>query len=84
MDRHAEKPSSIDQPWRLVLYSDGIVPGNVLALMPSRKSDCIYYSFAELGHAALAREEAWFTAATIRMSEVDSVRGKLPAVFKAL
>ena len=43
---------------RLVLYSDGITPGNVLSSDKRRKSAAWYASFLEFGRC-LAFEEAW-------------------------
>ena len=43
-------PSSHDKPWRLVLYSDEVVPGNNLSPQNNRKVWLIYWSFLEFGY----------------------------------
>ena len=55
VEKHRQRPSSPERPWSLVLYSDEVTPGALLATQPTRKSQAIYYSFLELGHVALAR-----------------------------
>ena len=57
----AEVPPSPDQPWNLVVYTDEVTPGDPLATLNKRKFHAMYWSFMELGLAALSREEAWFT-----------------------
>jgi len=51
--------------WHLIMYADGITPGNVLAPENRRKSIVWYVSFLEFG-AKLAYEEAWMTVAVAR------------------
>lgn len=58
---NVQKPTLV-RPWRLIVYGDEIVPGNVLAHDQQRKSWCIYWSIAEFGHAVLCDELAWFLA----------------------
>ena len=59
-----------DDPWSLILYTDEVTPGNALATQTSRKVYAIYYSFKEMGAAALACEDVWFCLATIRSTLV--------------
>ena len=75
LQRHEKQPSSPERPWSLALYTDEATPGNVLALMPTRKAWAIYFSFLKLGHAALCREDAWFCLSVIRSSEIKRVLG---------
>ena len=49
-------PSSFERPWRLVIYSDAVSPGNQLKHVNNRKLTTDYFSFAELGSHALAME----------------------------
>ena len=44
-----ENWSSQAAPWKLVLYSDEVVPGNHLGVHVARKVWVIYYSFMEFG-----------------------------------
>ena len=55
-----QKPSSPEQPWRLLLYSDEVTPGNVMASINRRKFQAVYFSFMEFGSVALSHEEAWW------------------------
>ena len=52
------KPSTVDNPWRIILYADEVVPGNALSLMNKRKVWIVYFSFVEFG-AQLSDEDAW-------------------------
>ena len=51
-------PSTAEKPWRLVMYSDEITPGNALRIQNSRKVWVIYWSLLELGYH-LGNEDAW-------------------------
>lgn len=51
--------SSPEEPWRLVVYADEIVPGNPLANVNHRKIWVIYFAFLEFGALALQNESAW-------------------------
>ena len=46
-------PPSPEAPWRLILYSDEVVPGNPLAHDNRRKVWVIYFSFIEFGPTLL-------------------------------
>ena len=53
-----ENPCTLEKPWRLVLYSDEVVPGNQLTVQNARKVWVIYLSFLEF-HYNLSDEDAW-------------------------
>ena len=53
-----QKPSTPDAPWRLVLYSDEVVPGNPVATSNKRKIWLIYFAFLEMDKH-LVNEIAW-------------------------
>lgn len=53
---HDATPSTIEKPWRLLLYCDEVLPGNQLAYKSERKFWAFYWSLLELGPAALADE----------------------------
>jgi len=67
-------PPSPEAPWRLILYSDEITPGNQLAHKNARKVNSIYYSFMEFG-PLLANEDFWFTGTLIACSTVKYIAG---------
>lgn len=61
-----ECPPTPERPWRFVLYSDEVVPGNVLASNNRRKVWVCYASFLELGPLQLGNEDAWFCISATR------------------
>ena len=79
-----EKPSSPDDPWHIMLYSDEVTPGNPLATMNNRKFHAIYWTFIEFGENALSHEEGWFTCCTEFSTTVNKVRAGLSQVFAAI
>ena len=84
MREHAVRPSSVDQPWKLALYIDEIVPGNPLATENLRKCWVIYISFLELGGLALQREQAWLCAGVQRTSLVNKLEGGVSQMVAAV
>ena len=84
-EKHMENPSSFDRPWSLILYTDEVTPGDVNATAPTRKVQTIYWSFKELGHAILCKEDSWFCALVLRSSTCRSfVAGGLAQTVGAL
>ena len=81
LQRH---PCSPANPWRMILYQDGVDPSDGLGKNHSRKSAVIYWSFAELGMAALSREEVWGTICVARYSEYTKLAGKGGSLFEAV
>ena len=84
-------PPSPEAPWQIVLYTDEVVPGNQLLAENKRKLWAIYWSFLELGAAALADENAWFIICCIRSMDVKKIAagisqlmGRLIKVFFGL
>ena len=59
--RLQDHPSTPDNPWTLLIYSDEVTPGNPLATMNNRNFHAVYWSFLQLGSNALSNEEGWFT-----------------------
>ena len=74
LDKLRQTPCSPESPWRLVMYSDEVAPGNPLATLNYRKFQAMYWSFLELGGHALSREESWFTVVTEFSSVVNQLR----------
>ena len=77
----AHKPTST-QPLRIVTYSDGITPGNVLAHRNERKCQVVYWSLAELGAEALSSEQNWFLLAVVRADHVKRLPAKMSEFYK--
>ena len=78
-----EKPSTAEQPWSLVLYSDEVTPGNQLAIANDRKTQVVYWSFLEFG-SALSDENLWFTISAKRSSQVHDILGGMANLLGAL
>ena len=81
--RLAQHPSSVHRPWRLILYSDEVSPGNQLKHHNARKTQTIYYSWFELGPQALSADIMWFTLTCVRSSVVNSIGG-MTALFRQI
>jgi len=79
-----KKPPSVDEPWRLILYSDEVTPGNPLSTANRRKFHAIYWSFLEFGMHALCHEEAWFCSVTEHSTVLSTVSAGLSQAFAAI
>ena len=77
-----ETPPTIDNPWNIILYSDEVMPGNVLAVINNRRFHAIYWSFMELGSNALSRQESWFTLLLEFSTWVNLMHAGLSQVVK--
>ena len=71
-------PPSVERPWNLILYQDGVNPSDGLAKNHSRKSVVFYWAFLEYGMAALAQEQVWGTATLTRLVETNKIEGGIP------
>ena len=67
--------------WRIVLYSDGLTPGSVLAPENKRKSFIWYATLLEFAER-LCHQELWFCLANIQTSVVKTVPGQISALTK--
>ena len=70
-----QRPPSDSNPWRLILYSDEVSPGNQLRHFNARKIQCVYWSFAEFERQALGNECLWFTLLAARSTTVARIGG---------
>ena len=77
-----EKPPTLDDPWNIIMYTDEVTPGNVLALLNTRKFHAIYWSFMELGSNALSREDGWFTVLIEFSTWVNTMHASISQIFK--
>ena len=84
LKRLQKHPPTLEMPWHLVIYSDEVTPGEVLSPHNLRKFQAVYYSFLELGPAALSREESWMTAMVEYSVKVNELPGGLSQVFGCL
>ena len=78
----ATHPPSIDKPWNIILYQDGVDPSDGLSVNKSRKSNVLYWTILEFDHEALAHEELWFTATLIRSKSSDDFEGAMVALTR--
>ena len=81
-ERLEAKPSSYEDPWRFIIYSDEVVPGNQLSFHNLRKCWVLYYSFMEFGEATLCNEDAWFCISAERSENVKGMGGGMAQVFR--
>lgn len=72
--KHNKRPSSVERPWRIVLYTDEVSPGNQLKVDNRRKVWVIYWSFAEF-ESGLSNEVMWNILAIARSSTVKDLNG---------
>jgi hypothetical protein len=82
--RLAARPCTPDSPWKLVLHTDEVTPGNALRPDNRRKSWLWYFSFVDLGAELLCREECWLPFGILRSHIVKDVRGGLSATFTSV
>ena len=83
-ERLAEKPSTPDNPWHLILYSDEVTPGNAMSPMNKRKFQAVYFSFLELGINALSHEESWWCVLVEFSTVVNALSAGMSQVFSAI
>ena len=76
--------NSYEKPWKLVLYGDEVVPGNVLATENRRKVWMWYFSFLQFSRVALSKEESWLTLCARRSSTVSAISGGVSQMTAAL
>lgn len=77
-------PTSIDNPFKLVLYSDECYPGNPLAAQASKKVWVTYASFANFGNQLLSMEDSWLPIFVQRTTFVQKLAGQMSQVIKHL
>jgi len=68
-------PCTRENPWRLVVYGDELVPGAILKLDNKRKFFAAYVTIRELGPTYLKHESMWLTVAVIRSSVAKTIPG---------
>ena len=78
----ASTPSSAERPWRLVLYSDEVVPGNQLAIANSRKVWVVYFGFLELKQ--MGNEDSWCPLAAEPSHGLKRVSAGISQVFAVI
>ena len=77
-------PNSVDEPWSILLYTDEIVPGNVLSHENKRKVTVVYMSILQFGAIRLSQECSWLTLACVRSSVLGTVKAGLSQLTKVV
>ena len=62
-------------PWTIILYQDGVDPGDGLVKNKSRHSVVFHWSFVEFGMDALSHEEVWGTTTVVRTRVAKQLNG---------
>lgn len=76
-------PSSPEQQWNLVLYSDECLPANALG-RAAKKVWVVYCSFKELGRQALSHTHHWLPLCIVRSSIVTTLEGHMSQVMRVI
>ena len=84
LDRLRACPVTPEAPWRLILYTDEVTPGNPLAHENHRRFQAVYFSFLEFEHNALSREDAWLCCAAMSSSTVKELCAGLSQMVGAI
>ena len=80
-ETHSSKASQQAAPWKLLLYSDEVCPGNQLSHRLERQTMAIYGSFAEFHNNMLQREDAWFVVSIARSQEISNIQAGISQIF---
>lgn len=68
-------PSTMHNPWTIILYTDEIVSGDPLKPRNHRKTHAYYWSFVEFGKESLSSEFLWFTEIVVKSDSVNQIDG---------
>ena len=79
---HARTPSSMTNPWRIVMYFDEV--GHNPIGRDNRQLECVYWSFLELGMVALHTEAVWFEVAITRTEIVADLPAKMSQFIRII
>ena len=82
--KHAANPSSPSNCWKLLMYSDDVVPGNPLGHTQARKVQVVYCAFHEYGAFHLSKEIAWHCIFIKRSNDVLNIDGGMSQVMAGL
>ena len=64
-------PCDSTDPWRIILYQDGVDPSDGLGVNHGRNTCVLYWSFLEF-ERDLCREELWFTVNVTRQNNSET------------
>ena len=66
------------RPVRIVIYADGLIPGNPFRPEASRKLQCVYWAIVDWPQYVLQRSFAWPVFSLVKQSVVNTISGGLP------
>ena len=73
---HSMRPSSLNNKWTIVVYSDEIQFGDPLSPHSrTRKVQALYWSMLELGPELLACDDSWFVLTLLRSKVIEPIGG---------
>ena len=72
------------RPLRIVVYADGLVPGNPFRPEASRKLCCIYWCIVDWPQHVLQRSFAWPIFSILRESIIQEIEGGLGRIMRIL
>jgi len=70
------------RPLRIIIYADGLVPGNPFRPEASRKMQCIYWCIADWPAWLIARSFAWPVFSILRESVIKTIPGNLSRIMR--
>ena len=80
---HVLRPSSLESPWKGIIYADEVHPGNQLS-STERKVWCVYFSWLDLGKRMLSDERNWFTLMVLRSEEVNLLQAGIGQCWRLI
>ena len=80
----AQHPCSPENPWKIIFYSDEVVPGNQLAQDHRRKAWCAYFGFCEFGPLLLSRESSWLPLMVNKSSDINMAEAGISQAVAAV
>ena len=70
------------EPLRIVIYADGLVPGNPFRPEVSRNLMCIYWCIADWPDHVLHRSFAWPVFSILRLKVISTIQGGLGRLMR--
>ena len=77
----AKYRNSSEAKWRLAIYSDEIVPGNVIKPRNDRKLVSLYWSFEEFD-TGTSCEDCWFVLTCVRSNALKQIKDGWSQLFR--
>ena len=71
-------------PLRVIIFADGLVPGNPFRPEASRKLQCIYWCIADWPQHVLQRSFAWPVFSLIKESVLENIDGGLGRLMRVI